>query len=77
MTATVIARIIGGENMKSCDKVFNEMLNVLLELEDDGAMADNGGLKVYLTGQLSAYVDILDNDLPEEYYDRISKFIAL
>lgn len=40
-------------------------------------MADNGGLKVYLTGQLSAYVDILNDDLPEEYYDRISKFIVL
>lgn len=63
--------------MKSSDKVLNEMLNVLLELEDDGAMADNGGLKVYLTGRLAAYVDVLDDDLPEEYYDRISNFILL
>lgn len=60
-----------GVVMKSKEYVVKRLLNVLLELES-GSCSDE--VEVMLVHQLAAYGEILEEDVPEELWDRIEVF---
>lgn len=60
--------------MKSKDIVMQKMLAILCELES-GSVEECGLLWTSLVARLETIVDILDEDLPVEYYDRVNEFI--
>lgn len=60
-----------GVVMKSKEYIVKRLLNVLLELES-GSCGDE--VEVMLVHQLAAYGEILEEDVPEELWDRIEVF---
>jgi hypothetical protein len=60
--------------MKNKDIVVQKMLVILCELEA-GTAEECGLLWSSLVARLETIVDILDDDLPYEYYDRVSEYI--
>ena len=60
--------------MKTKDEVVRMMLSVLAELQS-GTCSEN--LSKYLTVKLETIVDILDDEVPEEYWKQIEKFIVV
>lgn len=60
--------------MLSKNTIVQKMLVILCELES-GTAEECGLLWSSIVARLETIVDILDDDLPYEYYDRVSEYI--
>lgn len=52
-----------------------QMLNAILQELESGTVDDCGPLWTSLTARLETIVDILGDELPIEYYDRVNEFV--
>jgi hypothetical protein len=59
--------------MKGKNEVINQMIVALMELESNPPEH----IERYLRTRLQTLCDILDDDLPEEYFDRLENYITL
>ncbi len=60
--------------MKKVEDVKKEMLAILCELQNTKPVPH---LKKYLETRLQTIVDILEDDVPEAYYEQLEEFVTL
>ena len=71
MNLAYIVNKIGGKDMKSKEYIVQQLLVTLQELEAGGI---SNHLKEVLRVKLEVYYSLLDEeDIPEEYWDRIEE----
>lgn len=59
--------------MKSKNEILSKLFSILAELES--GTAEEPELRNYLIAQLAVLYEILGDDVPEEYWERIEEWL--